>query len=220
MDDLEREAHLTALQVAADGPRQNLELRECSRGKALACAVLGVVVAPAGIWLVMLPVQFGLSVANPVAWTLWACALVLIGAGFAAIALAVALARRHGQRVLALTPDKLAFANSTEPLALDTFDSFEIDQRHLSSVLTFSVAVHARAPLLEPACFRSLMAPDAWPVAGGLRVKLWVCALSLDGQRVGFEQLTGLLLAYIEGAQARRTLGQLFPQTVRFDAGR
>lgn len=98
MDDLERKAYLTVLQLAADGPRQNLELRECSRGKALACAVLG--------------------------------------------------------------------------------------------------------------------------VAGGLRVKLWVCALSLDGQRVGFDQLPGLLLAYIEAAQARRTLGQLFPQTVRFDAGR
>ena len=220
VDEAAREAHLIDLQRLADGPTERLEIRESSRGKSLACAVFGGLMVALGGWLSWVFVVIGITPGKPVFLLAWAVSLALVLAGVAALALAEALRRRHGQCVLALTPNTLTFSNSNGAVPLHTFSGFEIDQRHLRTVLTFRVAAHARAPALHAACFKSLTAPDAHPVAGGLSVELWLCVATLNGQRIDFEALTSLLLDYIEAAQARRTLGELYPQVQRFGAAR
>lgn len=218
MDEGEREAHLDYLQACADGPSASLEIHERSLGKALVCAVLALSVAAVGLWLTSLPLVFGPQTAAPVKWLLWGCGLPLLAAGLAGLALAEALRRRHGKRVLGITPDTLCFANSPAPIPWHTFDAFDIDQRHLSTLVVFSVSASSRAPELYPACYKSLVTPDASALAGGLRVKVWACTPTLAGRALAFEELTDLLYAYLEAAQARRTLGQLFPAVERLGA--
>lgn len=211
MDNLGREAHLDDLQARADGPREALDIHEGSLGKALVCALPGLLSVGLGIWFATMPIVFGAQAAQSVKWLLWGFGLTLLIVGLAGLALAYALRRRHGQRVLGITPDTLCFANSPAPVPWSTFDAFEIEQRHLSTTLIFSVAAFSRAPVLRPGCFKSLVTPDAWPVAGGLRIKLWMCTPIVAGRPMDLHQLTELLYAYLEAAQARRTLGQLFP---------
>lgn len=215
MDDREREAHLEYLQACADGPSESLEIHESSLGKALVCAVLALLVAAVGLWLATLPLVFGPQTPLPVKWLLWGCGLPLLAVGLAGLALAEALRRRHGKQVLGVTPDTICFANSPAPVPWHSFDAFDIDQRHLSTLLVFSVSAFSRAPALQPACFKSLVAPDAVALAGGLRIKVWVCTPTLAGRALHLDELTGLLYAYLEAAQARRTLGQLFPGVER-----
>lgn len=215
MDEREREAHLEYLQACADGPTESLEIHERSLGKALLCAVLGMLLAAVGLWLATLPLVFGPQTPLAVKGLLWGCGVPMLLLGLAGLGLAEALRRRHGTRVLELTPETLRFANSPEPLPWHTFDAFEADQRHLSTLLVFSVSAFSRAPALQPACFKSLVAPDAVPLAGGLRVKVWMCTPTLAGKVLHLDALVELLYGYLEAAQARRTLGQLFPGVER-----
>lgn len=215
MDDREREAHLEYLQACANGPSESLEIHESSIGKALVCASLSLLVGVVGLWLATLPLVFGPQTPLGVKGLLWGCGVPMLLLGLAGLGLAEALRRRHGKRVLGVTPDTICFANSPEPLPWHTFDAFDIDQRRLSTLLVFSVSAFSRAPALQPACFKSMVVPDAVPLAGGLRVKVWVCTPTLAGRALHLDELTGLLFAYLEAAQARRTLGQLFPGVER-----
>lgn len=49
-------------------------------------------------------------------------------------------------------------------------------------------------------------------------MRLWLFNPMLDGQRLDFQALTDLLYAYLNAAQARSTLGQLFPEVQRVGA--
>ncbi len=215
MDNAEREAQLDYLQARADGPTQVLDIYEHSLSKALVCALSGLLLVCLGVWLATLPMLFGPHTPQPVKWLLWGFGVGMLMAGLAGLALAEALRRRHGQRVLGVTPDTLCFANSPAPVPWHSFDAFEIDQRHLSTVLVFSVSAFSHAPSLGPACFKSLVAPHAVAIAGGLRIRLWLCTPTVAGKRVDAEQLVELLYPYLEAAQARRTLAQLFPGVAR-----
>ncbi|WP_411383285.1 hypothetical protein ACK3BK_21745 [Pseudomonas sp. L7] len=206
MADTDRETLLAWLGAHAEESCKPLALHESSRGKALACALLAFSLVLVGGWLASLPAQWQMQSGQ---WLLWGPGVLLLVAGVAGLALAEGLRRRHGKCVLSVTDDCVLFANSHAPTPLYCFDGFEIDQRHLSMTLVFSLAAISRAPQLAPACFKSLVAPDAWPVAGGLRVKLWVCTPVVDGRRVDMQALTDRLYVCMEAAQARRTLGQL-----------
>jgi hypothetical protein len=141
--------------------------------------------------------------------------LGLAGVGVAGLACAVVLYRRHGKRVLSVTPDTLCFANAQAPTPLDSFDGFEVEQGYFTTWLIFTVSAFSHAPVLAPACFRALASPDAVVVAGGLRVRLWLCTPVVAGRRLGLQELVDLLYAYVQAAQARRTLAQLFPGVAR-----
>ncbi|HGM5581822.1 TPA: hypothetical protein ACKP22_003528 [Pseudomonas putida] len=206
MADADRQALLAQLQAQADGPCEPWAVTESSRGKALACALLAVALLLVGGWLASLPAQWQMLSGQ---WLLWAPGCVLVAAGVVGLAVAEGLRRRHGQQVLRLGDDGLLFANAQAPTPLYCFDGFEIEQRHLSTTLVFSLAAISRAPVLAPACFKSLVAPDAWPVAGGLRIKVWLCTPRVDGRRIDLQALTDRLYTCMEAAHARRTLGQL-----------
>ncbi|WP_444757198.1 hypothetical protein [Pseudomonas sp. A014] len=206
MADTDRETLLAWLRAHAEESCKPWALHESSRGKALACALLAFSLVLVGGWLASLPAQWQMQSGH---WLLWGPGVLLLVAGMAGLALAEGLRRRHGKCVLSVTDDSVLFANSHAPTPLSCFDGFEIDQRHLSMTLVFSLAAISRAPQLAPACFKSLVAPDAWPVAGGLRVKLWLCTPVVDGRRVDLQALTDRLYVCMEAAQARRTLGQL-----------
>lgn len=206
MADTDREALLAWLRAHAQESCKPWAVHESSRGKALACALLAFSLVFVGGWLASLPAQWQLQTGQ---WLLWVPGLLLLTVGVVGLAFAEGLRRRHGQQVLRLADDSVLFANSHAPTPLYCFDGFEIDQRHLSMTLVFSLAAISRAPQLAPACFKSLVAPDAWPVAGGLRVKLWVCTPVVDGRRIDLQALTDRLYVCMEAAQAQRTLGQL-----------
>ncbi|MBB1610841.1 hypothetical protein A9978_00160 [Pseudomonas sp. UMC65] len=216
VDNAEKEALLLQLQADADGPRHRCEIRERALGQAVMLALLSLLLVLLGGWLASLPSAWQLRSAQ--LW-FWLPGALMLGAGLVGLAAAEALRRRHGQQVLALTPDTLQFANAPEPTPWVCFDGFELEQRHLSLGLVFSVMAGSRAPTLAPACFKSLAAPHAWPVAAGMRVRLWLFNPMLDGQRLDFQALTDLLYAYLNAAQARSTLGQLFPEVQRVGAG-
>ncbi|SDI08933.1 hypothetical protein SAMN05216588_11160 [Pseudomonas flavescens] len=153
-------------------------------------------------------------------WLCWIPGGLLLGAGLAALVAAEALRRRHGKTVLALSPDTLQFANASSATPWHSFDAFELEQRPFSLTLVFSVAAGHRAPPLGPTTLKALAAPDATRVAGGLRVRLWLLNPMLDGQRLDFAALTDLLYGYLDAAQARHTLGKLFPAAHRSGAVR
>ncbi|WP_230388173.1 hypothetical protein [Pseudomonas putida] len=211
MDNGEREAHLAYLQAQADGPTDSFVLLERSLGKALACAVIGLLFGALGIWLTVLAVQFSPSASSGVIWLMSGLGFGLAGVGVAGLACAAALYRRHGKRVLSVTPDTLCFANAQAPTPLHSFDGFEVEQGYFTTRLIFTVSASCHAPALAPACFRALASPDAVVVAGGLRVRLWLCTPVVAGRRLGLQELVDLLYAYVQAAQARRTLAQLFP---------
>jgi hypothetical protein len=52
-------------------------------------------------------------------------------------------------------------------------------------------------------------------VAGGLRVSLWLCTPVVAGRHIALQELVDLLYAYLQAAQARHTLAQLFPGVAR-----
>ena len=215
MDNDEREAHLAYLQAQADGPVEGFELRERSLGKALACAVAGLSLAALGAWLMALAVQFAPQAGSGVTWLLAGFGLGLAVPGLAALACAAVLYRRQGKLALSVTADTLCFANAQAPTPLHAFDGFEIEQGYFSTRLIFSVSASSRAPALAPACFKALAAPDAVAVAGGLRVRLWLCTPVVGGRRLALQELVDLLYAYLQAAQARHTLAQLFPGVAR-----
>lgn len=171
-----------------------------------------------GVWLLWLMALIGASPARPALLTAWIVALGLVVAGAGLLWLADALRRRHGQCILVLTPDSVTFSNANGPVPLHGFSGFELDQGLVRLRLTFWVAGFAQAPALRPPCFKSLRAPDASPVAGGLGLDLWLCNATVDGQRLELHALKDLLYAYLEAAQARHTLAQLFPQVQRYGA--
>lgn len=209
MDDLTREAHLESLQAAAEGPQHSCELRERCRVQACLLGLAAVVPFATGAWLLWANHVFAHSI------LVWGPAWLLIAAAGAGLAIAWALWRRHGSVVLALTPETIAFANSPAPAPLHSFSELFVDQRHLHSTLAFTVYAPTGAPALRPRCYRSLAAPHAWPIAGGLQIKLWYVCLTLDGEPLDHQQVAYLIHDYIEAAQARRTLGQLFPGVQR-----
>ncbi|WP_409298811.1 hypothetical protein [Pseudomonas sp. KCJK8993] len=215
VDNAGKEALLEQLQAAADGPQGQCEIHERCLGQAALLALLSVLLLALGGWLANLPTAWQLHSALLL---FWGPGALLLGAGLAGLMGAEALRRRHGQRVLALSADSLQFANAAEPTPWTCFDAFELEQRHLSLAVVFSVSAGQRAPELAPAGFKALAAPNARSVAAGMRVRLWLCNPMLDGRRLGFEDLTDLLYAYLEAAQARRTLGQLFPEVQRLGA--
>ncbi|MBV4492707.1 hypothetical protein [Pseudomonas oryzicola] len=215
MDNDEREADLAYLQAQADGPTDSFELLENSLGKALACAVIGLLLGSLGAWLIALVVQFSANAGSATIWLMSGFGLGLAGAGVAALACAAALYRRHGKRVLSVTPDTLCFANAQAPTPLHTFDGFEVEQGYFTTRLIFTVSAFSHAPALTPACFRALASPDAVTIAGGLRIRLWLCTPAVAGRRLSLQELVDLLYAYVQAAQARRSLAQLFPGVAR-----
>lgn len=213
VDNADREALLLQLQTQADGPQHHCDIHERSLGQAAVAALVALVLVLMGGWLASLPAAWHL---HAVQWLLWVPGALLLGAGLASLFCAEALRRRHGQRVLWLTPDTVHFANAVAATPWREFDGFELEQRYLSLSIVFSTHVGSSAPVLTPACFKSLAAPDARSVAGGLRVRLWLFNPMLDGRRLDLEGLKDLLFAYLEAAQARATLGKLFPTVQRF----
>lgn len=217
MDDASREALLSELQAQADGPQQRHEIHERASGQALCSALGAAVLLFVGGWLVSLPSIIHMRSAQ---WLCWVPGALLLTAGLALLAGAEAFSRRHGRRVMLLTADGVQFANAREATPWGCFDAFEIEQQHLSLALVFSVMAGQRVQGLTPPCFKSLAAPDARPVAAGMRLRLWLFNPMLDGRRLDLEALTSLLYAYLQAAQARRTLGKLFPEVQRFSAVR
>ncbi|MBV4542437.1 hypothetical protein [Pseudomonas vlassakiae] len=215
MDNAEREAHLAYLQSQADGPHDSFELRERSVGKALACVMTALLLCALGAWLVWLALLFGPQAGSGALWLLVGCGLGLAAVGLAALACAAALFRRQGKRVLSVTPDTLCFANAQAPTPLHAFDGFEVEQGFFSTRLIFTMTASSRAPALLPASFKGLASPDAMPVAGGLRVRLWLCTPVVNGRRLDLQALVDLLYTYLQAAQARHTLQQLFPGVAR-----
>lgn len=215
MDNDEREAHLAYLQAQADGPSDSFELLEHSLGKALACAVIGLLLGGLGAWLIALAAQFSANASRAAIWLLAGFGLALAGAAVAALACAAVLHRRHGKRVLSVTPDTLCFANAQAPTPLHDFDGFEVEQGYFTTRLIFTVSAFSHAPALAPACFKALASPDAVTFAGGLRVRLWLCTPVVGGRRLSVQELVDLLYAYVQAAQARRSLAQLFPGVAR-----
>ncbi|MGY4523913.1 hypothetical protein [Pseudomonas sp. TE21394] len=218
MDNAEREAHLAYLQAQADGPTDSFELLEHSLGKALACAVIGLLLGGLGAWLIALALQFSANASSGVTWLMSGFGLALAGAGVAALACAAVLHRRHGKRALSVTPDTLCFANAQAPTPLHGFDGFEVEQGYFTTRLIFTVSAFSHAPNLAPACFKALASPDAVAIAGGLRVSLWLCTPVVGGRRASLQELVDLLYAYVQAAQARRSLAQLFPGVARLGA--
>ena len=212
MDNSEKEALLEQLQAQAQGPRGSIEIRERSLRQAALAALAAVLLITTGGWLASLPTAWHLRSAQ---WLFWLPGLAMMVAGLAALAGAEALRRRNGKRVLALTPETLHFANAPHPTPWYCFDAFELEQRHFSIGLVFSVTAGSRAPILAPKTFKAFASPDAWPVAAGIRVRLWLFNPVLEGQLLDFEKLTDLLYAYLEAAQARQTLSKLFPGIVQ-----
>ena len=217
MDDAGREALLSELQAQADGPQQRQEIHERASGQALFSALGAAVLLFVGGWLVSLPSIIHMRSAQ---WLCWIPGGLLLTAGLALLACAEAFSRRHGRRVMLLTADGVQFANAREARPWDCFSAFEIEQHHLSMALVFSVMVGQRMQGLTPPCFKSLAAPDARPVAAGMRLRLWLFNPMLDGRRLGIDELVGLLDEYLQAAQARRTLSRLFPEVQRFSAVR
>ncbi|UFH49272.1 hypothetical protein [Pseudomonas sp. KNUC1026] len=209
MDDLERQAHLQALQTAAEGPQHSCELSERCRVQACLLGLAAGAPLVIGAWLLWANQAFAHSI------LVWGPALLFIAAGGAGLAIARALWRRHGCVVLALTPDTLAFANSPEPAQLYQFSEFVLEQSYLHTTLAFTVHAPKGAPPLSPRCYRSLAVPDAWPIAGGLQIKLWYVRLTLDGEPLKHRQVVQLIYSYVEAAQARHTLALLFPGVQR-----
>ncbi|MFB4368429.1 MULTISPECIES: hypothetical protein [unclassified Pseudomonas] len=217
MDDASRAALLSELQAQADGPQQRHEIHERASGQALCSALGAAVLLFVGGWLVSLPSLIHLRSAQ---WLCWVPGALLLAAGLALLAGAEAFSRRNGRRVMLLTADGVQFANAREATPWECFDAFEIEQQHLSLALVFSVMAGQRVQGLSPPCFKSLAAPDARLVAAGMRLRLWLFNPILDGRRLDIEELTDLLYAYLQAAQARRTLGKLFPEVQRFSAVR
>jgi len=175
MDNSGANDDLAYLQVHAVGPDESFELREHSLGKALACAIIGLV----------------------------------------ALVCAWALYQRHGQCALAVTRDTVGFANALAPVPWEAFEGFDVEQRRLSTHLVFSLAAFGAAPVLKASSFKALAAPDAQLIAGGLRLKVWACNFTLTGRRLTLAELVDVLYPYLQAAQARRTLAQLFPAVAR-----
>lgn len=217
MDDASREALLSELQAQADGPQQRHEIHERASGQALCSALGAAVLLFVGGWLVSLPSLIHLRSAQ---WLCWIPGALLLAAGLALLAGAEAFSRRNGRRVMLLTADGVQFANAREVTPWECFDAFEIEQRHLSLALVFSVMAGQRVQGLTAPGFKSLAAPDARSVAAGMRLRLWLFNPMLDGRRLDIEALTSLLYAYLQAAQARHTLGKLFPEVQRFSAVR
>lgn len=215
MDNDERAAHLAYLQAQADGPSDSFELLEHSLGKALVCAVIGLLLGGLGVWLVALAVQFSANASSAAIWLMSGVGLGLAGAAVVVLTGAALLYRRHGKRVLGVTPDTLCFANAQAPTPLHDFDGFEVEQGYFTTRLIFTVSAFSHAPALTPACFKALASPDAVTFAGGLRVRLWLCTPVVGGRRLSLQQLVDLLYAYVQAAQARRSLAQLFPGVAR-----
>ncbi|HGA2318944.1 TPA: hypothetical protein ACIRVE_003528 [Pseudomonas putida] len=215
MDNAEREAHLAYLQAQADGPHDSFELLERSFGKALACAITGLLLCGLGAWLVWLALLFGAQASSGALWLLSGCGLGLLAVGLAALACSAALYRRQGKRVLSVTPDTLCFANAQAPTPLHAFDGFEVEQGYFSTRLIFTMAASSLAPALLPASFKGLASPDAITVAGGLGVRVWLCTPVVNGRRLDLQALVAMLYAYLQAAQARHTLAQLFPGVAR-----
>ncbi|AXQ46983.1 hypothetical protein N8H41_12790 [Pseudomonas vlassakiae] len=215
MDNAECEAHLAYLQAQADGPHDSFDLLERSYGKVLACAMTALLLCALGAWLVWLALLFGPQASGGVLWLLSGCGLGLVAVGLAALTCAAALYRRQGKRVLSVTPDTLCFANAQAPTPLHAFDGFEVEQGYFSTRLIFTMAASSLAPALLPTSFKGLASPDAITVAGGLRVRLWLCTPVVNGRRLDLQALVDLLYAYLQAAQARHTLAQLFPGVAR-----
>ena len=217
MDDASREALLSELQAQADGPQQRHEIHERASGQALCSALGAAVLLFVGGWLVSLPSIIHMRSAQ---WLCWVPGALLLVAGLALLACAEAFSRRDGRRIMLLTADGVQFANASEATPWECFDAFEIEQQHLSLALVFSVIAGQRVQGLTPPGFKALAAPDARLVAAGMRLRLWLFNPMLDGRRLDIEELTDLLYAYLQAAQARRTLGKLFPEVQRFSAVR
>ncbi len=217
MDDASRAALLSELQAQADGPQQRHEIHERASGQALCSALGAAVLLFVGGWLVSLPSIIHMRSAQ---WLCWVPGALLLAAGLALLACAEAFSRRNGRRVMLLTADGVQFANAREATPWECFDAFELEQQHLSLALVFSVMAGQRVQGLTPPRFKSLAAPDARLVAAGMRLRLWLFNPMLGGRRLDIEALTDLLHAYLQAAQARRTLGKLFPEIQRFSAVR
>ncbi len=212
MDEAAREAHLDMLQDAADGPTQSFTIYESSLDKAIACGVLSVLLVVVGGWLLQATTTLAAHLSAGLLVLMVVTALVFLLSGLGGLVVAEALRRRHGQRVLAVTRDTLCFANALEPVPWVTFDGFDVDQKHLTIRLMFCRSGFSTLPALTPVRFKSLAAPHAYPIAGDLQVKLWMCAPTLAGKRMDIDDLVRLLFPYLEAAQARRTLGLLYPE--------
>nr|WP_288355545.1 hypothetical protein [uncultured Pseudomonas sp.] len=217
MDDASRAALLSELQAQADGPQQRHEIHERASGQALCSALGAALLLFIGGWLVSLPSIIHMRSAQ---WLCWVPGALLLAAGLALLACAEAFSRRNGRRAMLLTADGVQFANAREATPWDCFDAFEIEQHHLSTALVFSVMAGQRVQGLTAPGFKSLAAPDARSVAAGMRLRLWLFNPMLDGRRLDIEALTDLLYAYLQAAQARRTLGKLFPEIQRLSAVR
>ncbi len=212
MDEAAREAHLDMLQDAADGPTESFAIHESSLGKAIACAVVSGSLVAVGGWLLQATAVLAAQLSAGLLVLMGSVALLFLLPGLAGLALAEALRRRHGQCVLAVTRDTLRFANALEPVPWVTFDGFDVDQKHLTLSLLFCRSGFSALPVLTPACFKSLMAPDAYPIAGGLQLKVWMCGPTVAGKRLDIDGVIKRLFPYLEAAQARRTLGLLYPE--------
>lgn len=215
MDDASREALLSELQAHADGPQQRCEIHERCSGQTVMSGLCALLLIVVGGWLVSLPSLIHMRSAQ---WLCWVPGALLVAAGLALLACAEAFSRRHGSCVMALTADGVEFANASAATPWECFDGFEIDQRPLSMALVFSLMAGQHVQGLTPPRFKSLSAPDARPVAGGMRLRLWLFNPMLDGRRLDMEELAGLLDEYLQAAQAQRTLGKLFPDVQRFSA--
>ena len=212
VDNSDKEILLEQLQAQADGPLHTCEIRERSLGQAAGAALIAVLLVILGGWLISLPASWHLRSAQ--LW-FWVPGTIVLVAGLAALLCSEAFRRRHGKRVLLLTPDSVQFNNAIGPTPWHHFEGFELEQSHFSLAIVFWVSVGNHAPALNPVSFKSLAAPDAWSVANGMRIKLWLFNPMLEGQRLDFERLTDLLYAYLNAAQARATLDKLFPTVKR-----
>lgn len=215
MDNTGADADLAYLQAHAVGPDESFELHEHSLGKALACAAIGLVAIGLGGWLASLPMLFGAQTASTVKVLLWAFGAGLVGIGLVALVSAWALYQRHGRCALAVTRETVAFANALAPVPWEAFEGFDVEQRRLSTHLMFSLAAFGAAPVLKAPGFKALAAPDAQLIAGGLRLKVWACNFTRAGRRLALAELVDVLYPYLQAAQARRTLAQLFPAVAR-----
>ncbi|AIR89692.1 hypothetical protein [Pseudomonas cremoricolorata] len=204
------EDELAWLQASAEGPSETFDIIELSLGKAVACAVVALLALAAGGFLALTASRIAEHLSGGLLSVLWGLALALLAAGLAGLSLAEALRRRHGARVLTVSRDTLRFADDIE-LPWETFDSFEVDQRLVTTSLLFAIAAYAQMPPLPNVGLASLAAPHVQPVPGGLRIKIWMCTPKVNGRTLDYQALANLLFPYLEGAQARRTLSRLYP---------
>ncbi|WP_313739126.1 hypothetical protein [Pseudomonas sp.] len=211
MDDVAREAHLAALQQAARGPSETFFLHESSLSRAIACAVLAVGSALLGIWLMQVTMTLSAQTSKGLNLLMWGVALAFLLLGLAGLTLAEALRQRHGQCVLTAKRDTLSFANASEPVPWTAFDGFDVDRRYLTTSLVFSVSGGSALPPLQSAGFESLVAPHVQRIAGGLRLRVWMCSPTAENKPLDLDDLTQRLFPYLEAAQARRTLDKLYP---------